>query len=388
LLFTSRHKTVIFDRKHHLVLIDPQRSTGKEIMSIKPTITTNRPHFSDLDASRFEDICFMLLEAMHTWYELVHIGRSGTDGGVDIKGTKLSPGGQKEGWLVQCKRHVKVSQGDLKAMVDKIIANHQMPDMILLIVSCDLTKAKYDYINSYCRQLNVPGLIVWTATTLEAFLYAYPEIKAIAFGDDLAVAKEMKANAQEIVRGLKMKDKLLKAILNHKAIKDPANMAKLSKDPGLKFITDEVYIRSVDDRSYPNRAEKQQAKISPWFRSFFYDLYYNGIELWLSAGIGADIIMDKDGYWEPVHNSTDKRLKDPLYRVVPVKCIARIPYSGIAAFILDGDEMTSCPHLFCLFDRDGMPYEEIYYKFEGNKNNGFIEWDVDRNKKATFPNNT
>ncbi|MCR8560301.1 restriction endonuclease [Mucilaginibacter sp. BJC16-A38] len=354
-------------------------------MSIKPTQTTNRPPFSVLDPSRFEDICFMLLEAMYNWHELIHIGRTGSDGGVDIKGTKLLPGGRKETWLVQCKRHAKVSQGDLKSMVDKIIVSQPMPDYILLIVSCDLTKAKYEYINNYYQELGVPELIIWTATSLEAFLYAHPKVKAVAFGDDSGKEKQTKTNAQEIIRGLKMKDKLLKAILNHKALNNPANRDKIFNDPSLKFISEDVYIRSVDDRTYPNMPERQNAKISPWFRSFFHDTYHNGIELHLSAAIGADIIMNKDGYWEPIRSSDDERLKSPLYRVVPVKCIGRIPYSGIAAFITDGDEMTSCPHLFCLFDHDGMPYEEIYYKFQGNKNNGFIEWDVDRSKQTVFP---
>ncbi|WDF79048.1 restriction endonuclease [Mucilaginibacter sp. KACC 22773] len=354
-------------------------------MNIKPTQTTNRPHFSDLDSSRFEDISFMLLEAMYTWHELIHIGRTGTDGGVDIKGIKLEPGGKKESWLIQCKRHARVSQGELKSMVDKIITNYRMPDVILLIVSCDLTRAKYDYINTYCTSLGVPELIIWTATTLESFLYAHPKIKAIAFGHDPAQEKTTQANARQVIRGLKLKEKLLKAIINHKAIKDPANRARISKDPSLKFISEDVYIRSVDDRTYPKMPEKEKAKISPWFRSFFYDTYHNGIELHLSAAIGADIIMDKDGYWEPIRSSDDERLKSPLYKVVPVKCIGRIPYSGIAAFIPDGDEMTSCPHLFCLFDHDGMPYEEIYYKFQGNKNNAFIEWDLDRSKQTVFP---
>lgn len=327
----------------------------------------------------------MLLEAMHTWHELIHIGRTGSDGGVDIKGTRLLPGAKKETWLIQCKRQASVSRSDLKIMVDKMIAGQLMPDIILLIVSCDLSRVKYDYINAYCRELGVPELIIWTATSLEAFLYAYPKIKAIAFGDDPVQEKATAANAQEIIRGLKTKDKLLKAILNHQTIKDPANSERISKDPSLKFVSEDVYIRSVNDRTYPNKPETRNTKISPWFRTFFYDLYHNGIELWLSAGIGADIIMNKEGLWEPIHNSSDKRLKDPQYRVIPVKCIARIPYSGIAAFIPDGDEMTSCPHLFCLFDRDGMPYEEIYYKYQAGKNTAFIEWDVDRTRQTTFP---
>ena len=91
--------------------------------------------------------------------------------------------------------------------------------------------------------------------------------------------------------------------------------------------------------------------------------------------------MDKDGLWEPVYRSTDKRLKDTQYKVIRAKMIGRIPYHGILNFITDGDEYTSCPHLFCLFDgEDGMPYEEIYFKSWGN---GF-DWELDKQKQVVF----
>lgn len=122
-----------------------------------PTKTTNRIHFSDLDDSRFEDFCFMLLNDLHKWKRLEHIGRSGADGGVDIKGTQGSISSDKT-WLIQCKRKEKAGSADLQLMVDKILSNFEMPDKILLIVSCDLSKKSRDFMSytaakKRCRSL-------------------------------------------------------------------------------------------------------------------------------------------------------------------------------------------------------------------------------------------
>ena len=120
------------------------------------------------------------------------------------------------------------------------------------------------------------------------------------------------------------------------------------------------------------------------YRTFFHDIYIDGIEFLLNAGIGSFVIMDNDGYWEPVHIFSDPRLKEAKYRVIPARMIGRIPYHSIVNFIKDGDEYTSCPHLFCLFDGvDGIPYEEIYYKEDHYKTGG-IGLDFDRGKQTIF----
>jgi hypothetical protein len=352
-------------------------------MSIRPTQTTNRLHFSDLDPTRFEDFSYQLLQSHYKWIELIHLGRSGSDGGIDIRGTQKTADG-KELWLIQCKRYLKLGNKDLSDMVDKLLQNVDRPDKILLVISCDITASKYNHINAYCKNLGIPELIIWTATTLESLLYAYPQIKALAFGEDHK-EKETKTNAQRITRGLKMEKRILKALIDYKFLKDSNNRETLMEYPSSRFISDEVYIRSVNDTTYPNRPEKVQGMISPWFKAYIYDTYHNGLEFWLSPAIGADIIMDKEGFWEPVHRSDDPRLKDDQYRVIQVKAIGRIPYSGIVDFSTDGDNINPCPHLFCLFDQEkDMPYEEIYYRYQGGEKTNYIDWEVDRSKRAEF----
>ena len=130
-----------------------------------------------------------------------HIGRTGKDGGVDIHGTEIVASGTKV-WMIQCKRQVRVSASELKKMVDKIILNYSIPDKVLLIVSCDLSKKSRDTIAEYCKHLRIPELEIWTSTNLETLIYANQKVLSIALG--LNKEKETKANIQKINRGLKM----------------------------------------------------------------------------------------------------------------------------------------------------------------------------------------
>ncbi|MDN3551009.1 restriction endonuclease [Mucilaginibacter aquaedulcis] len=350
---------------------------------LTPTKTTNRLHFSDLDSSRFEEICYMLLSYMFKWKKLDHIGKTGSDGGIDIRGISNGPKGDKL-WAIQCKRYVKVTGNELQAMVDKILENNAFPDKILLIFSCDLSKKRHDEIEKYCSTLKLHELEIWTATTLETHLYANPKVLSIAFG--INKESETKMSIAKLNRGLKMKERLAKAIIDHKFLNNPKNRATLIGDPSSKFVSEDVYIRAINDNTYGTGETTPKGLFNTSFRTFFYNTYHNGLEFWLSPGIGIDIIMDENGYWEPIWNSADYRLKNKEYKVIPVKAIGRIAYHSIINFIKDGDEFTSCPHLFCLFDgEDGMPYEEIYFKYQGNAKRGSFDWNVDKRKRTIFP---
>lgn len=350
---------------------------------MEPTKTTNRLHFSDLDPLRFEDICFMLLNARYKSIKLEHTGRTGNDSGIDIKGIIKLSSGKSDTWIIQCKRQKSISGSELKTIVDLVEASGVSYNKLLIIVSCDVSKRNREILEAHCRLMGIVAPELWTATNLETYLYEYPKILKLAFGIDKE--KETKKNIQRLNRGLRMKERLLEAIIDHKFIKNPANRNSIINEPSSKFISDEVYIRAVDDTTYGTGASSPEGTFNTSYRTFFHDIYFNGIEFLLNAGIGSFVIMDEDGYWEPVHTSSDPRLKETKYKVIPARMIGRIPYHGIVNFIKDGDEYTSCPHLFCLFDGDdNMPYEEIYYKEDHYKTGG-IGWDFDRKMQTVFP---
>lgn len=349
----------------------------------RPTRTTNRLHFSDLDPLRFEDLCLNLVTRSDKWKEINHFGRKGLDNGVDIFAIK-SDNDIDQIWFIQCKRYLSISKTDLTEIVDKVLANPSLPDMLLVIVSCDVSRALYQHLKDYSKEKGISETVLWTASTLEAKLYKdYKDLLFIYFG--LRIEKKVKNNIARIKHSLRMEKRVTKELIDHKYIKETKDFKIFLYNPSARFISSKVYIRSIDDTTYPNCVETPSGQISPWFRTFFYDTYHNGIEFWLDAGIGTTVIMDKEGNWEPITDCYDKRKEYPKYRTIKAKAIGRIPYYNIVDFKLDGDEYTSEPHLFCKFDYDGIPYEEIYYKSEGDPNKEIADWEFDRKKRTTFP---
>lgn len=188
-----------------------------------------------------------------------------------------------------------------------------------------------------------------------------------------------KKNAARIRKGLAMKKKFEKDFIDFNLLSKYSLQDRTSK-PYLKFKYSEVLIRYVGDITYPN-IEETQGKISPHFKSYLYNVYHNGFELWLSAGIGGKVIMDKNGYWEALYDYYDERQNDNKFKVIEVSIFGRIPYCNIEAYNLEGDEYTDYPIIFCDFNYDDMPYEEIVYRAKGQ----YIPYvDLDKSKMTKF----
>tara|TARA_R110002020_G_scaffold222564_1_gene431417 strand:- start:3151 stop:4212 length:1062 start_codon:yes stop_codon:yes gene_type:complete len=348
----------------------------------RTTRTTNRLHFSDLDPLRFEDLCLNLVTRLDNWREINHFGRKGSDGGVDIFAIRRE-NDIDQIWFIQCKRYLKISKADLTEIVDKVLTNPSPPDKLLVIVSCDVSRTLFQYLKDYSKKQGISETELWTASTLEAKLYKdYNDLLFVYFG--LRIENKVKDNVARIKHSLRMEKRVLKELIDHKYIKETNDFKLFLYNPSARFISSKVYVRSVDDTTYPNCEETPSGQISPWFRTFFYNTYHNGLEFCLDAGMGTIVIMDTNGNWEPITDYYDKRKKDPKYRVIRAKEIGRIPYYNIVDFKTDGDEYTSEPHLFCKFYNDGMPYEEIYYKSNGDPKREIADWEFDREKRTTF----
>lgn len=349
---------------------------------MRPTKTTNRLHFSDLDPMRFEDLCLNMVLRIGKWKELNHFGRKGSDLGVDILATQKDDV-QEKVWYIQCKRYNSITKNNLTEIIDKVVENPSLPDKLLIIVSCDVSRTLYQYLKDYSLEKGINEIELWTASILEAKLYKdYKDLLFVYFG--INIENKTQNNVVKIKQSLRMKKKVSKELLDHKALKE-RHFTLFLYEPYYKFIAREVYIRSVDDTSYPEIDDLSEG-ISSWFKTYFYDLYHNGIEFWLDAGIGTIVIMDENGYWEPI-SYYDERKNDPQFKVVRAMAIGRIPYNNIVDFNVDGDEYFSDPHLFCKFDIDGMPYEEIYYKSLGNPKKEIPNWDLDKSKRIDFNQN-
>ncbi|MBS7565337.1 restriction endonuclease [Mucilaginibacter sp. Bleaf8] len=348
---------------------------------MNPSHTTNRLHFNDLDPLRFEDLCLNIISRHYSWKELVPVGRKGTDGGVDIIGVRKD-NDQLITYYIQCKRYATIVKRDITLLVDKVAANATKPDVLWVIIACDISRTNFEYLKSYAISKGISSVELWTGQTLEAKLYEkYQDLLLIYFGQGIHVQRQF--NIKNLKAGLKMEKRVKKELLDLEFIKDPQNREQLMNDPSSKFISDRVLIRSIDDTSYPNIPELLPGQFNPYYRTYFYDLYETGIEFWLGAALGADVIMDKDGFWEPILNSRDERLSDPNFTVIQAKQIGRIAYKDIIELKPEGDNRYTEPHIICRFDYDGMPYEEIYFKSHG-KAIGRFDWDCDKSKRTVF----
>jgi len=343
-----------------------------------PTKTINRIHFTDLDPIRFEDLCMNLVSKLRTWKELNHYGRKGDDGGVDIKAIEETQDGDKT-WFIQCKRYSTIKKSDLKLVVDKVSTDK--PDKLLLIVACDLKRELHNYFSEYSHDNGISKAEIWTASNIESDLYSkHHDLLFIYFG--IQLSRKTKSNESKIKHKLRMQKKMHKDFI----MKDWYKEYKTRNDPSVKFKWAEVYIRSIDDTTYPKCDDINSSNsISGWFKSIPYDFYHNGLELWLMASAGHKIIMDNEGKWEPLSDYYDPRQNDPRYKTFRVKLIGQIPYESIVEYNLKGDEYDSLPHIFCKFQFNGEPYEKIKYKLYGKANGEDFEWELDEENQTVFP---
>lgn len=317
---------------------------------MKVTRTTNRLHFEDLDPQRFEDLALALVYRLNRWIDINHYGRSGGDEGIDINAVEELENNTTRSWFIQCKRYKRITKRELKEIIDRIInKNKQLPDILLLIIACNIRRSSIEYFKKYANEKRIKRAIVWTASLLETKLYSdYHDLLFAYFGISLTTRRREKIAT--IRRNIKMKQRMRKDFISRSF--DPNETIKR---PYKKFKYSEVLIRSIDDNLYPE-VDENHIGISPWFKVELYNFYHNGIEVILRVVPG---IFDKNGNWDVIHNAKPEVKKG--YSEENLFMIGRIPYENIIDYDLEGDEYDDFPHIYCDFKNNGEPYEEIVY---------------------------
>ena len=59
------------------------------------TRTINQIHFEDLDPIRFEEMILAIVYRWRSWATLDHLGKKGSDNGIDIRATEILDNGKK-----------------------------------------------------------------------------------------------------------------------------------------------------------------------------------------------------------------------------------------------------------------------------------------------------
>lgn len=340
-------------------------------MAARPSKTTNRIHFTDLDPARFEDLCLALIFPLHPWTDLRHYGRTGADDGVDIFGIERSEDGTSREWRIQCRRYVKASQATLRDAVDDVLSRSEKPpDVLLVVVACDVSRKAQEAYSKYAVSKGVRTPLIWTASLLEARLYSYRRDLLFSFFG-ISTARDARSRDSTLIRNIALKKRLRRELRKDNT---DVNWEAARGRPPEKFQHSKMIIHSVDDTSYPNH-DARETGISGWFRLELWDFYFNGLEFVI--GIDAAIV-DKSGNWAvlPYGASFDER----AFASVNVFRLARIPFGSIVECDLDGDEYYSEPHLYCRFEHGGAPYEGFRFV----RADGEYPWPMDEERKFTY----
>lgn len=332
-------------------------SEKERTMNTKATKTTNRLHFSDLDPIRFEDFCLALIFPLHPWVDIRHYGRLGDDDGVDIYCVEQLENQVRREWFIQCKRYSGAPKSVLKKAVDDVLSKVQKaPDVLLVVVACDVRRKAHEDFIKYAAEKGVGMPILWTASLLEARLHA--ERRDLLFSYfGISEAGEARQNERTVSRNIALKRRL------HAELKKPPkeiNWELARLNPYEKFASSEIIVHSVDDTTYPDTDSKEYG-ISGWFRLEIWDFYHNGLEFILRID---SAIVDADGNWALIDYK--ESFDQERFKEIRVFRLGRIPYRNIVDFDTLGDEYYPQTHLYCRFADGGEPYEGFRFVFRGN----------------------
>lgn len=324
-------------------------------MSPKPTKTLNRLHLTDLDPIRFEDLCLALVYPWRPWLDIQHYGRLGGDGGVDIFAREPVEDGSERRWFIQCRRYSKATRSTLTKAVDDALAKAaSAPDVLLLVLACDVTRATHEHYLKYAKAKKVATALLWSQSTIEARLHAERrDLLFTYFG--ISEAAQTRSREATVRRSVGMKKRVHRELLKDR-LDDPQ---KLIANPSERFAYGDAIIHSIDDTSYPE-VDDAGTGISGWFKLEVFDLYHNGIEFVLGIEY---VVIDNQRRWAVVQY--DQRYDEKKYQRVKVFHIGRIPYRNIVEIDTLGDEYYTQPHIYCRFADEGEPYEGFTYRVVG-----------------------
>jgi hypothetical protein len=317
---------------------------------MNPSRTTNRIHFEDLAPDRFEALCLGIMYSLRTWTDIRAYGQGGADGGVDIAATERLEDGRILRWAVQCRRYAKATAATLRKATDDVLGGlPERPDVLLVVLACDVSRKAHEEFERYAREQGVTQPMLWGASVLESRLHAERRDLLFAFFGR-SLAGEARARESTIKRNIEIKRRIQRELIDHSV-----KYYEVAETPWARFTSGRVIIHSVDDTTYP-RVDTDSPGISNWFRLEFFDLYHNGIEFRLTL---IEVLVAEGGLWA-IRNWRDDH-EYPDLRHVNVWYLGRIPYRNIVEIDTIGDGIYPEPHLYCRFADAGMPYEEFRY---------------------------
>lgn len=194
------------------------------------------------------------------------------------------------------------------------------------------------------------------------------------------VGKAVKAippssNAERLLkRDLKVRDELEKALVRpwDEVQRERSRRGDGRERPFDKFCCSEIIIHRLGDDTYPDLDDRPG--ISPWFKVEPFDFYYRGLKVIL--GIESGVIENSPSYAGNLHWAIipfDGLYDTAQFRRISVWRLGLIPFRNIRHHDSRGDEYYNCPHLYCDFCINSMPYEGFEHAVVA-KDGEFYDW--------------
>jgi len=309
-------------------------------LKLKPSKTTNKLHFEDLDPRRFEDLCLNIIYRLKNWESIKHYGATGKDDGIDIFASEKIDDTEII-WIVQCKRYKSINKSQLKDVIDTI---KQVPDIFLLITACDISKNNQGFFENYAKEKNIKQIYIWTQSILEAKLFSdYDDLLFTYF--DIDQRKKISNNIQLINRRVKLRDLFKKKLYNKFDPSQPIIGFH-------RFSCSEIIIQKID---YSNEEENVKDKFGwySYFKGEPYNLTDEGIILVIglvSGYVKDNKLIQKNEIKEENNNITLSK----FYK------IGLLSYDNILTHDFHSSE--GRPIMYCKYTGKYGPFKKVYYE--------------------------
>jgi hypothetical protein len=152
--------------------------------------------------------------------------------------------------------------------------------------------------------------------------------------------------------------------LKNKMVKDflrkiePTEYEHASYEPSIRFKYEQAIVRESGDRTFPGGDPKHPK----WTKIEIWNFYEYGIEF-IRPG-NANVIVDEQGFWD-VLKTEDSRATNPNYKIYPFDLFYRLSFENITAIDLEQDGYYGYPTIYCDFNIDGWPWEDVIYGISG-----------------------
>lgn len=153
--------------------------------------------------------------------------------------------------------------------------------------------------------------------------------------------------------------KLIKKLIRPLNLKD---FEIIYFDPAWKFLYEDLIIRPIEDKSFPNFTDPVTNKEANWYKAFSHNLTEHYLEV--QNYYVSDIIVNNKGEWNYFNIQSKKTIPEGL-TLLHVNLVERIPLEQI----VDVDDSYEDPHVFVNFingkaTEEELPFIRGYYLSE------------------------